>query len=59
MKKRANSGEPFDVARFTDAQDLVFDIVQNELRAGRKQSHWMWFTFPQLRDLGRSPSATF
>lgn len=59
MKKRANSGVPFDLARFTDVQDLVLDIVQDELRAGRKQTHWMWFTFPQLRDLERSPSATF
>jgi uncharacterized protein (DUF1810 family) len=43
--------------RFLDAQAPVYEEVCAELRAGRKQSHWMWFIFPQLRGLGSSPMA--
>ncbi len=43
--------------RFLDAQAPVYDEVCAELRAGRKQSHWMWFIFPQLRGLGHSATA--
>ncbi|HXG81249.1 MAG TPA: DUF1810 family protein [Sphingomicrobium sp.] len=44
--------------RFLDAQSGgVFEQALAELHAGRKQSHWMWFIFPQHRDLGRSPTA--
>jgi len=49
--------DPFNLQRFVQAQDPVIDEVMDELRAGRKQSHWMWFVFPQLRGLGRSPTA--
>jgi uncharacterized protein (DUF1810 family) len=49
----------FDLERFVTAQAPVFDIAIEELKAGRKRSHWMWFVFPQLRGLGRSPTATF
>lgn len=49
--------DPFDLQRFVKAQDPVFATVLTELRDGRKRSHWMWFVFPQLRDLGRSPTA--
>jgi uncharacterized protein (DUF1810 family) len=51
------SGDPFDLARFVGAQAGVFDAAVDELRAGRKRSHWMWFVFPQLRGLGSSPTA--
>jgi uncharacterized protein (DUF1810 family) len=47
----------FDLERFVVAQDPVFDHVCDELRAGTKTSHWMWFIFPQLKGLGRSPIA--
>ncbi len=45
--------------RFIDAQDVggTYDTALVELRAGRKTSHWMWFVFPQLAGLGRSPMA--
>jgi len=46
-----------DLQRFVDAQARVYDAVLDELRAGRKRSHWMWFVFPQLRGLGSSPTA--
>ena len=47
----------FDLDRFVKAQDPVIATALDELRAGRKQTHWMWFVFPQLRGLGRSPMA--
>jgi uncharacterized protein (DUF1810 family) len=43
--------------RFVEAQAPVYGDVVAELRAGRKASHWMWFVFPQLTALGRSPTA--
>ena len=46
--------DPDTLDRFVDAQDGVHDRALSELRQGRKQSHWMWFIFPQLRGLGRS-----
>ena len=49
--------DPFDLARYKTAQLSVFETALAELRAGRKQTHWMWFIFPQLRGLGRSPTA--
>jgi uncharacterized protein (DUF1810 family) len=49
--------DPFDLQRFVAAQDRVYADAVDELREGRKQSHWMWFVFPQLRGLGRSSTA--
>ena len=49
--------DPYDLQRFVDAQNPVFEQVLSELRAGEKQSHWMWFIFPQLKGLGRSGMA--
>jgi uncharacterized protein (DUF1810 family) len=49
--------DPFDLRRFVDAQEPVFERVLAELRKGRKTSHWMWFIFPQLRGLGHSAMA--
>lgn len=49
--------DPHQLQRFVDAQRDVFDSVRAELRAGQKRTHWMWFIFPQLRGLGRSPLA--
>jgi uncharacterized protein (DUF1810 family) len=48
---------PFDLQRFVNAQNAVYDQVCAELRAGQKQSHWVWFIFPQLRGLGHSAMA--
>ena len=50
-------GDPLQ--RFVDAQAPVFDDVCDELAAGRKTTHWIWFIFPQLRELGRSATARF
>jgi uncharacterized protein (DUF1810 family) len=44
----------FNLQRFVDAQAPVYDEVRRELKAGRKESHWMWFIFPQIAGLGQS-----
>jgi uncharacterized protein (DUF1810 family) len=51
-------GDPFHLDRFVDAQDAghTYEQALAELRAGRKDSHWMWFVFPQITGLGRSPT---
>lgn len=49
--------EPFDLDRFLDAQAEMYQTALGELRAGRKTSHWIWFVFPQIAGLGRSPTA--
>ena len=49
--------DPYDLQRFVDAQNLVFEDVCSELRAGRKTGHWMWFIFPQIQGLGKSEMA--
>lgn len=46
-----------DLIRFIEAQDGVHGRVREELAAGRKRSHWMWFVFPQLEGLGHSAMA--
>jgi uncharacterized protein (DUF1810 family) len=55
------SAEPFDLARFVDAQDAegTYESALRELRAGRKRSHWMWFVFPQVEGLGQTPTSQF
>jgi uncharacterized protein (DUF1810 family) len=52
-----SASDPFDLQRFVDAQARVYQTVLDELRAGRKRSHWIWFIFPQLSGLGSSPMA--
>jgi uncharacterized protein (DUF1810 family) len=47
----------FNLQRFVDAQARVYEEVRRELRAGRKESHWMWFVFPQIAGLGQSPTS--
>lgn len=47
----------YDLERFVDAQNPVFDEVRAELQEGRKAGHWMWFVFPQIEGLGRSETA--
>ena len=49
--------DEFNLQRFLDAQERVYDTVLDELRAGRKSSHWIWFIFPQIKGLGYSGMA--
>jgi uncharacterized protein (DUF1810 family) len=48
-----------DLERFKKAQDADFDAAMQELRAGRKRSHWIWYIFPQLEGLGMSGTARY
>jgi uncharacterized protein (DUF1810 family) len=57
--RRSMAPDAFNPQRFVDAQDAVWNDVQHELQTGHKTSHWMWFVFPQLADLGRSGTAKF
>jgi uncharacterized protein (DUF1810 family) len=56
-KSRTTMSDPFSLQRFVAAQAPVYPRVVSELRAGRKQSHWMWFIFPQIEGLGHSAMA--
>jgi len=47
----------FDLERFVTAQDPVYKTVVDQLRDGRKRTHWMWFIFPQIAGLGHSEMA--
>jgi uncharacterized protein (DUF1810 family) len=49
--------DPYDLTRYVQAQDPLFTRVCAELAAGHKESHWMWFIFPQLKGLGSSSMA--
>ena len=51
------TSDPFDLDRFVKAQKGVYSRALCEIQQGAKRSHWMWFIFPQLRGLGRSPTA--
>ena len=53
----AAADDPHDLQRFVLAQEGVHAQALAELRAGRKQGHWIWFVLPQLRGLGHSPLA--
>jgi uncharacterized protein (DUF1810 family) len=53
----AMSPDPFDLDRFVSAQAGVYDRVLAEIKRGRKDSHWMWFVFPQIDGLGFSATA--
>lgn len=49
--------DPYNLQRFVDAQNPVFEQRRLELQEGRKTGRWMWFVFPQLKGLGRSETA--
>jgi uncharacterized protein (DUF1810 family) len=51
--------DPYDLDRFLKAQEDSYDTALDELRAGRKRSHWIWFIFPQLAGLGHSPTSQY
>ena len=53
----AVAADPFNLQRFVDAQEGVYEQALAEINAGLKQSHWMWFIFPQYAGLGSSPTS--
>ena len=48
-----------DLQRYTEAQKQDFDLALEEVRSGRKRSHWMWYIFPQIRGLGFSSMSAY
>jgi uncharacterized protein (DUF1810 family) len=51
------TSDPHNLQRFLDAQHPIYGQVRDELQAAQKETHWMWFIFPQIKDLGRSTTA--
>jgi len=49
--------DPHNLQRLIDAQHPIYGQVRDELRAGQKETHWMWFIFPQIKGLGTSATA--
>ena len=49
----------YNLQRFMDAQQEYYEIAKSELRNGKKESHYMWFMFPQIKGLGHSPMAEY
>ena len=54
-----SSNDPFELSRFTNAQKTIYDRVLAELKSGYKQSHWMWYIFPQLDGLAQSTKSKY
>lgn len=52
-----NESHSWDLSRFLEAKSDIYETALDELRSGRKESHWMWFVFPQLAGLGASEMA--
>jgi uncharacterized protein (DUF1810 family) len=62
MTKKENKHDdhdPFNLSRFTKAQEGIYNNVLAELRKGEKRTHWMWFIFPQIDGLGRSSTSRY
>ena len=55
--KNSDQNDTFDLVRFVYAQEFIYEVALSELRRGRKESHWMWFIFPQIDGLGSSPAS--
>jgi uncharacterized protein (DUF1810 family) len=51
------TSDPCNLQRFVDAQHPIYGQVRDELSAGQKESHWMWFIFPQIKGLSTSSTA--
>jgi uncharacterized protein (DUF1810 family) len=51
--------DTYNLQRFVNSQNAVYDTVISELETGKKETHWMWFIFPQLKGLGGSPKSQY
>ena len=56
-EQRRRRDDAFDLTRFVDAQEDVYELALAEIRNGHKRTHWMWYIFPQLAGLGLSQTA--
>lgn len=52
-----DDADPYNLQRFIDAQHPIYGQVRDELRSGQKETHWIWFIFPQIKGLGTSTTA--
>lgn len=59
QKGRGKMETPKDLSRFLTRQEYDYALALSEIRGGRKESHWMWYIFPQLRGLGESYDAWY
>ena len=59
VNERGGAGDPHDLARFVQAQEDDYEQALSEIRSGRKQSHWMWYIFPQLDGLAFSSTSSW
>ena len=57
MSQSSNAGDPHNLNRFVKAQKVDYEQALAEVKSGRKQSHWMWYVFPQFDGLGSSQSS--
>ena len=55
----SNGKIDFDLERFVEAQNLVYDMALREIKEGQKRGHWIWFIFPQIKGLGHSYNSEF
>ncbi len=55
FKSQPKAADPFLLQRFVDAQQHTYKYALEEIRNGRKDGHWIWFIFPQMKGLGYSP----
>lgn len=51
--------DKYDIDRFVKMHELYFETALNEIKSGKKRSHWMWYIFPQLRGLGYSSTSQY
>lgn len=58
-KLTTSSNEQTDLTRFISAQDKAYELAKSELAEGKKKSHWIWYIFPQHKDLGFSATSKF
>ena len=54
-----NGGIGYDLDRFVEAQNMVYDMALREIKEGKKRGHWIWFVFPQIKGLGHSYNSEF
>jgi uncharacterized protein (DUF1810 family) len=54
VRQSGNTNDPYDLNRFLQAQEFNYKQALSEVKSGRKQSHWMWYVFPQFKGLGFS-----
>jgi uncharacterized protein (DUF1810 family) len=59
LKVNPMPADPFNLSRFIHAQETSYYHALNELKSGKKRTHWIWWIFPQLRGLGCSANAEF